>query len=304
VFDEDPAIKDYLNVRISTIKVTNAQGNSESMQMMVVPDGAKLSDYVFTPDTQGVPVTLTNTGILLTENAASELLHVGQGDKVSLQNPKLDQGDTTVAHVVRYYLGNYVYVSQSLYESMFGAYMPNAALAHLDDTVTDQAAFAKALPDQHDFIQTAVSTEAMRADFATNFTMLNAVIVLLIVMAGGLAFVVLFTLSNTNISERERELATIKVLGFYDMEVHSYVNKETVILTGIGALLGLPVGYFFSGLIISTLSIPAVQFQLSAQPLSYVYSAVISFGFGLIVSIITNRTLDRINMVEALKSIE
>ena len=182
--------------------------------------------------------------------------------------------------------------------------MPNAALAHLDATVMDQAAFAKALPDQHDFIQAAVSTEAMRADFATNFTMLNAVIVLLIVMAGGLAFLVLFTLSNTNISERERELATIKVLGFYDMEVHSYVNKETVILTGIGALLGLPVGYLFSGLIISTLSIPAVQFQLSAQPLSYVYSAVISFGFGLIVSLITNRTLDRINMVEALKSIE
>ena len=304
VFVEDPAIKDYLNVRISTVKVINAQGDSESMQMMVVPDGAKLSDYVFTPDTQGVPVTLDNTGILLTENAATELLHVGQGDRVSLQNPKLEQGDTTVAHVVRYYLGNYVYVSQSLYESMFGEYMPNAALAHLADTVTDQAAFAKALPEQHDFIQTAVSTAAMRADFATNFTMLNAVILLLIVMAGGLAFVVLFTLSSTNISERARELATIKVLGFYDMEVHSYVNKETVILTGIGALLGLPVGYAFSGLIISTLSIPSVQFVLSAQPLSYVYSAVISFGFGLIVSLITNRTLDRINMVEALKSIE
>ena len=123
-------------------------------------------------------------------------------------------------------------------------------------------------------------------------------------MAAGLAFVVLFTLSATNISERIRELATIKVLGFYDREVHLYVNKETLILTGIGILLGLPLGDALGHCLTWVLRLPSIYFAVSIHKSSYFIAAGISFGFALLVDFITNHTLDRVNPVEALKSVE
>ncbi len=151
---------------------------------------------------------------------------------------------------------------------------------------------------------TSLSIQTQKVDFAKNFTILNAVIYLLLVLAAGLAFVVLFTLSNTNIFERVRELATIKVLGFYDREVYTYVNKEMLIFTAMGVLAGLPAGRMVSELLTTVLKMPSIYFAVYINPLSYLISGLISFGFALIVSFMTKRTLDRINMVEALKSVE
>lgn len=134
--------------------------------------------------------------------------------------------------------------------------------------------------------------------------MINVVVYLITFMAAGLAFVVLFTLSTTNISERERELATIKVLGFYEREVHLYVNKEILILTLFGILLGLPLGRVLSGMLTDALRMPSIHFAISVHGLSYVYAAGLSLLFALIVNIITNRTLNDIHMVESLKSLE
>ena len=112
-----------------------------------------------------------------------------------------------------------------------------------------------------------------------------------------------YLLSTTNISERIRA-ATIKVLGFYDKEVYQYVNKETLILTAIGILIGLPAGRILSGFLIAALNMPSIHFTVYITPTSYLISAAITFGFAIIVNWVTNRTLDRINMVEALKSVE
>ena len=119
-----------------------------------------------------------------------------------------------------------------------------------------------------------------------------------------LAFAVLFTLATTNISERIRELATIKVLGFYDNEVHSYVNKETMILTGIGILLGVPLGYAFAQTLTSILALPSIYLAVSLHPVSYLMAGGLSLAFALIVNMITDRSLNEINPVEALKSVE
>ena len=123
-------------------------------------------------------------------------------------------------------------------------------------------------------------------------------------MAACLAFTVLFTLSTTNISERERELATIKVLGFFDKEVHLYVNKETFLLTGIGILLGLPLGYVLGSSLTYALKMPSIYFAVSIHPISYVIAAAMSFVFAFLVNLITDRSLDVIDPIEALKSIE
>ena len=302
LMDNEENVTDYLNVQIENVDVINAGGESSGVQLMVIPDGHSLEDYIQLPDRNGVPLSLGEDGILITQNAA-ELLGLNPGDSVTLQNLKLERRETAVTDIVRNYLGNCVYMTEAQYEALFGGYSPNGALARLSDTLTDHGAYAQDLLD-HDFLVTSLSIQTQKVDFAKNFTILNAVIYLLIVLAAGLAFVVLFTLSNTNISERVRELATIKVLGFYDREVYTYVNKEMLIFTAMGVLAGLPAGRAVSELLTTVLKMPSIYFAVYIHPLSYLISGLISFGFALIVSFMTKRTLDRINMVEALKSVE
>lgn len=133
---------------------------------------------------------------------------------------------------------------------------------------------------------------------------LNYVVVILIVSAGLLAFVVLYNLSNVNISERIRELATIKVLGFYDKEVYNYVTRETVILTLIGIILGMFGGYLLTYFILGTCEINMLRFSKIINPMSYVYSALITIVFTLIVNVVTYFALKKIDMIESLKSVE
>ena len=134
--------------------------------------------------------------------------------------------------------------------------------------------------------------------------LLNYVVVVLIVASGLLAIVVLYNLSNVNISERKRELATIKVLGFYDKEVYKYVVNETIILTIIGIFLGLFFGYFLNFYIIETCEINMLRFSKYIAPQSYVYATIITIIFTIIVNIATYFALKKIDMIESLKSIE
>ena len=156
------------------------------------------------------------------------------------------------------------------------------------------------LPD--DYRQELVQT--LKSEFQSGFMVMNFVLYLLIALSAALAFVVLFTLSSTNISERERELATIKVLGFYDREVHFYINKEIMLLTVTAILLGLPTGAWLCGLLTDILKMPSLYFQVYIEPVSFVYSGAITLLFSLLVNIIMHRTLDSIDPAEALKSIE
>lgn len=295
-------IDSYLNLQISSVKVLNASGDFENVQMMVIPTGASIKDYVQLKNEKDILVQPGNSGILITQNAA-DLLKLEQDGTVVLQNLELEQHEATVAGVVENYLGNTVYITQEYYEQMFGNYEPNGALVMLSANGTDPIAYAEQF-SQEDYIMSSVSTAGLKADFATSFSLINSVVYLIIVLAAGLAFVVLFTLSTTNISERVRELATIKVLGFFDGEVHQYVNKETLILTAIGILIGLPIGRLISGFLTTALQMPSIYFAVAVSPISYVFAAAIAFCFALFVNLITNRTLNDIDMVEALKSVE
>lgn len=133
---------------------------------------------------------------------------------------------------------------------------------------------------------------------------MNFVVWILIISAGLLAFVVLYNLANTNISERIRELATIKVLGFYDREVYDYISKETRILTAIGMILGLFAGYFLTMFIIKTCELDLMMFSRSINSISFVYALIITVVFSVIVEIATYFALKKIDMIESLKSIE
>lgn len=297
---EDTSIESLLNLRIESVTAMNLDKKGEKMQMLAIPDGSPLSEYIRLENLNGKPVMPENSGVMITQNAAT-ILGLSLGDRITLQNIDLVQRDVAISGIVKNYLGNSVYMTQQVYEAMFGQYLPNGVLAQLADTVADHGAYAKKLLD-NDSVLSSVSTRALQADFG--FDLMDAVVLLITAMAGGLAFVVLFTLSSTNISERERELATIKVLGFYDQEVHQYVNRETLILSTIGILLGLPVGRVVSGFLTMALQMPSIHFAVVVSPASYAISAAITLAFTLLVNWMTNRTLNHINMVEALKSIE
>lgn len=295
-------IASYLNVQIETVKLKNAQGDEEKVQLFVVPEGAEFTTYIYLENLKGGAVTLTDGDIYVTQNA-SEILEFDVGDTISLQRLDLAQRETTVTSVVKNYLGNSIYMTQATYEELFGEYEPNGVLLKLSANCKEPQAFAKELGAREEIVS-CVSTAELKAEFSQAFALINMVVYIIIVMAACLAFVVLFTLSTTNISERQRELATIKVLGFYDREVHLYVNKETMILTSVGILCGIPLGYAFAQTLTVILRIPSIYLAVSLHLESYFIAVGMSFVFALIVNMITNRSLDGIDPVEALKSIE
>lgn len=210
-----------------------------------------------------------------------------------------------VAGVVENYVYNYVYMTPALYEKTFGE--PVGYDKVLLDTAETTEAFNQSLSERMLAIDGISGTSFMSTiqdEFEDIFSSLNFVVVVLIVSAALLAFVVLYNLTNINITERVREIATIKVLGFYDREVSSYVYRENIWLTLFGTLLGLVLGIFLHSFVVQTAEVDVCTFVRQIMPLSYVYSAAMTFLFAGLVNWVMHFRLRRIDMVESLKAIE
>lgn len=281
-------------------------------------------------------VSLGDDGVIVSQSAASAM-GVKAGGMVTLTNGNGVQGDAYVSAVIRSVIGSDVYVSETYYRQLFDTAASgtssassasdsgesdnqngesgtsngassngqqlvwNAMYAKLKGSGESQAAYAEKLEDD-DAVIKAVSCAHMAESF--KFDLMGAVVALIVALAGGLALVVLFTLANTNVSEREREMATLKVLGFFDKEVHHYVNREMMVLTMMGVVLGLPLGRFVGGLLTAALNMPALYFEVECTPLSYVIAAGATMAFALLVQLFVNPVLDRIDPISSLKSVE
>lgn len=294
-------VTDLEAIGVDTITV-EYEGGKESMQLYIIPSGMKISDYVSLQTLEGDPISLDDTGVVMTNNAAT-VLGLSAGDTASITTSALDKAEVTVESITRNYLGNAIYMTEDTYEELFGPLEPNGFFAHLTGGDTEQRAFADEL-EGDDIFLSITSVAKMREQFEQSFTLINVVVYVVIGLAAGLAFVVLFTLSTVNIGEREREIATIKVLGFRAGEVRTYINKETLVLTSLGILVGLPAGWALSESFTYILKMPSIFFDVVVDPWCYALAAAFSIVFALAVSLITNRMLARIDMVEALKSPE
>ncbi len=294
-------VKDALQIQVTDLTLRSSR-DSVDIPVMVIPDNADLDKYVHLYNSvTDKAMSLPSNGIVVTLNAAKKLALAG-GDIVSMQNDDNLERDFHVAFVATNYAGNYVYVRESYYQAAFGDYTGNSFLLNLTNNPESQK-WLDALSDD-DRILTVSSSQAARDIFKDVNKTVNMVVYLLISMSAVLALAVLFTLSNINISERERELATIKVLGFQRNEVYSYVNKETFILTLIGIICGLPAGYGITYGIMANVSISDTAFKVRVSVAAYLIAVVLTIIFTLLVNKITNKSLRRINMVEALKSVE
>ena len=298
----DPEVEDLVRVYIDSLTVSYGD-DKETVQLVVVPEATDLEGYAQLEDEGGHELSLSGEGAVITKNA-EQVMGFSLGDELALQDSTLAEGAARVDGIALNYLSNTIFMTADAYEAAFGEKCEmNGVLAHLSGTSEEQIELSERLT-QDDRLLSVVSTAKLVRDFSSAFTLINTVVYVVIVLAAALSFTVVFTLSNTNISERERELATLKVLGFKRPEVHSYINKETLILTGIGVVMGMPLGYALARSLTWILRMPSLYFDVVVDPLTYVISAVLAFVFTLLVNLITNRSLDRIDMVGALKSAE
>ena len=300
----DDEVSECLALLVDNATIKSSGNKEERVQLMVFPEQADVASYLSLEDLNGDPVTLEEGDVYVTQNA-SQVLDFSVKDTIRVQNSDLKEERVKVTGIVQNYLGNTIYMSENTYEKLFGSYEDNAVLANYKGKVSElqKDRYVQKLEERDDVLS-VVSTSSMQNAFETSFSLITSVVYLMLAMAAALAFVVLFTLSTTNISERVRELATIKVLGFYDKEVHSYVNKETLLLTLLGILVGLPAGTILAQSLTYVLNMPSIHFAVTIRPISYLYTVLLSFGFAVVVNLITNRVLNHIDMVESLKSME
>lgn len=300
----DDKIEKLSETYMSSISAINGS-IEENVQIIVPNNNSDFNTLINLTDVKSKNnLSLPKDGVLLTDKAA-QLLGVEAGDTITLKDTDENETNVKVTNVVENYVYHYIYMSKSMYENLYGkSFDSNVILTkdfNLDNETEDN--FVKDLMNMPEVASVTRISTAMNM---MNDTMksLNYVVVILIVSAGLLAFVVLYNLSNVNISERIRELATIKVLGFYDKEVYLYITRETIILTAIGLVLGLVAGYFLDFFILETCEINMLRFRKFVAPLSFVFAALITILFTIIVNIVTYFALKKINMIESLKSVE
>ena len=237
-----------------TSNIAKNQENEEDLQIIVPKEQKDLNEVINLTDVKtGEKVQLEENAICLTDKAA-ELLNVKQGDTITLKDSKDKERQVKISNIVENYVYHYVYMSRITYENLYGEnYNTNMLFTKNNNLSEEQETnLATEIMNQSEVASISRNSSIMNL-LDDTMKSLNYVVIILIVSAGLLAFVVLYNLSNVNISERIRELATIKVLGFYDKEVYSYVTRETVILTAIGIVLGLIGGYFLNYFIIRNL---------------------------------------------------
>ncbi len=243
-------------------------------------------------------------GVIITDKLA-DLIGAKEGDTITIKDTNDIEKEVKVFKIAENYISHYIYMSAEYYENLYGkAYTTNVLLLKDNNLSEEQEEqISKELVNKNE-VSTISLTSTIMTTLDDTMNSLNYVVIILIVSAGLLAFVVLYNLSNVNISERIRELATIKVLGFYDKEVYKYVSRETVLLTAIGIALGLVGGYFLNFYIIGTCEIDMLRFVKIIDPLSYLYSILITVFFTIIVNIVTYFALKKIDMIGSLKSVE
>lgn len=246
---------------------------------------------------------LTDAGAVISEKTA-RLLGLQVGDSITLEKDH-EEYQARVAVITENYMGHYIYMTPAVYEQTFGEkpIYEDVIFSVRDEYLDQEETIGKEILSQPAALSISY-TASLAAQVDRMLSTLGIVIVVLIVSAGMLAFVVLYNLNNINITERQRELATLKVLGFYDNEVSQYVLRENILLTIAGIIFGSGFGVLLHRYIIVTVEVDAVMFGRNIRPVSFFYCAVITCIFSLIVNLFMHRKLKKIDMVESLKSVE
>jgi ABC-type antimicrobial peptide transport system permease subunit len=264
-------------------------------------EGNTTAGFVDLHDDNGT-VAYPKDGECAVNSGLAEALGLQPGDTLTLMDSGSNAVELTVSGVFDNYVYNYVYLTTATYADAFGADQTKLALvcANPEGELHEiSAALAK-----DEAVSNVQVNEDMRGRIGSMMDSLNYIVLVVIVCAGALAFIVLYNLTNINITERLREIATIKVLGFYERETNSYVFRENLVLTLLGVLVGFPMGVALHSYVMSQIRIDMISFDVRIAGVSYLYAAAFTVVFSLIVNFVMRFRIRAIDMAEALKSAE
>lgn len=303
---KNPANDDFDSVMFcldSQMECKNGGRSQSGVHLLGVESAGSMAGRVSLHN-GGTPVTLDDSGVVVTAKLA-ETLSIKAGDEINMRTGGEDHLMRVIG-VADNYVYHYVYITAAYYETVFGKAMQyNGFMGNLKDGLTDETMDAMSTQLLSDSRMYTVRTIGSIYDSVwDSLSILNYVVLVLILGSGMLTFVVMLNLTNINIGERMRELATLRVLGFYDKEMYAYIFRENNALSVIGAFVGLLFGKIMHLFVIRTCEVDMVMFVRSAKPLSYVYAFALTIAFSLIVNLLMRPKVRAIDMVESLKSAE
>jgi putative ABC transport system permease protein len=303
--DGNKDIQNYMNGRMESVTTQNEEETIETY-LIVIPDTEKGKEFFHYRDRKSKEVyELKDDGIIISEKTA-KMLGASVGDTILLTESGMNEHEVTITAICENYVSHWIYMTEELYKEVYDENpFYNSIFINVGENV-DGNKLNRIGEEilEYDNILNVQYTEDMVASLDGMLVALDRVMVLLILIAGLLSFVVLYNLNNINITERRRELATLKVLGFYDNEVAMYVYRENILLTLFGTLVGCVLGKFLHYFTIVTVEVDAAMFGRIISVQSYLICALFTIGFSIIVNIIMFFKLRTIDMVESLKSVE
>lgn len=285
---------------------TKFDGNSVQCYVTAIEDTDTFESFVDIHERISRESLSIRNGAVISEKAAT-LLGAEVGDRIELSVGDGKTAKVIISGITEQYTSHYLYLSEDMYEEVFGG-LPKYNIVYFENGITGEDTeeikeFSEAMLKNENVLAVMMNATSLN-EIKETLSMMDLVTVVLIVSAGALALVVLYNLSNVNITERIREIATLKVLGFYDAEVSSYVFRENIVLSIMGGAVGLLLGWWLCMFVITTAEIDEVMFGRNIHWISYLWAFLVTLGFSLLVNLIMTRTLKRISMVESLKSVE
>lgn len=295
-------VKDALFVHASS--VTLVKGGKQKSISLIASDGETFGKFISLHSGRE-KIAFPGDGEAVICKKLSNQYHLKKGQQITLRDKNYHTMKVRISGICDNYVNDFLYLSTGTYASGFGT-APSFKLAYVIASGSSSSVVHKAAAQSagyRDAAATSVNSDVR--DLVNNMMQsLNAVIVLVVLCAGALAFIVIYNLTNINITERIREIATIKVLGFYHKETMAYVFRENLFMTAISALVGIPLGKVFLTFVMSQINVDLIYFSLRITPRSYVLSVILTFVFAVIVGIPMSGKLRRVSMTESLKSVE
>ncbi|WP_242995123.1 FtsX-like permease family protein [Roseburia sp. AF34-16] len=284
-----------------TIDLVTDKG-TKSIHMVAVENPDEVGDFISLHTKKQEPIAYPKEGEAVLSKKVSETYAVKKGDTILLRDSDNNEMHLKVTGICENHIYNYVYIAPESYEKQIGDVVFKNVYVRLPDA-SDIHEVSAALMKADGVTAVTVNSD-MLSRISQMMSCMNYIVIIIIICAGALAFIVLYNLNNINITERVREIATIKVLGFYPKETASYVFRENMVLTAIGCGLGLILGKWFHRFVMGEIQIDMVSFNVQINAVSYLFSVLLTMGFAWIVNCMMTGKLERINMAESLKSID
>lgn len=284
-----------------TIDLVTDKG-TKSIHMVAVENPDEVGDFISLHTKKQEPIAYPKEGEAVLSKKVAETYAVKKGDTILLRDSDNNEIHLKVTGICENHIYNYVYIAPESYEKQIGDVVFKNVYVRLPDA-SDIHEVSAALMKADGVTAVTVNSD-MLSRISQMMSCMNYIVIIIIICAGALAFIVLYNLNNINITERVREIATIKVLGFYPKETASYVFRENMVLTAIGCGLGLILGKWFHRFVMGEIQIDMVSFNVQINAVSYLFSVLLTMGFAWIVNCMMTGKLERINMAESLKSID